>query len=55
MKAAEAMNPDIVLFWFGGNDSFQATWDAHKGEFQADYTTLVRSFQALPSMTAVAV
>ncbi len=49
MKAALAMNPDIVLFWFGGNDSFQATWDAYKGEFQSDYTTLVRAFQALPS------
>lgn len=49
MKAALAMNPDIVLFWFGGNDSFQATWDAYKGEFQADYTNLVRAFQALPS------
>jgi hypothetical protein len=49
MNAALAMNPDIVLFWFGGNDSFMATWDAHMGEFQADYTSLVRTFQALPS------
>ena len=49
MKAALAMNPDIVLFWFGGNDSFKATWDVHMGEFQADYTNLVRTFQALPS------
>jgi lysophospholipase L1-like esterase len=49
MQAALAWNPDIVLFWFGGNDSFQATWDAYKGEFQADYTNLVRTFQALPS------
>src|ERR1700733_2303568 len=42
MKAAEAYNPDVVLFWFGGNDSFKGTWDAHKGEFQADYTKLVQ-------------
>jgi lysophospholipase L1-like esterase len=49
MKAALAYNPDVVLFWFGGNDSFKGTWDAHKGEFKADYTSLVRAFQALPS------
>ena len=49
MKAALAFNPDVVLFWFGGNDSFQGTWDAHKGEFKADYTSLVRAFQALPT------
>jgi lysophospholipase L1-like esterase len=48
-KAALAFNPDIVLFWFGGNDSFKGTWDAHKGEFQADYTKLVQAFQSLPS------
>jgi lysophospholipase L1-like esterase len=49
MKAALAYNPDVVLFWFGGNDSFKGTWDAHKAEFKADYTSLVRAFQALPS------
>ncbi len=49
MKDALAYNPDIVLFWFGGNDSFQGTWDAHKAEFRPDYTSLVRAFQALPS------
>ena len=49
MKAALAQSPDVVLFWFGGNDSFQGTWDAHKGEFKADYTSLIRSFQALPT------
>ena len=49
MKAALALNPDIVLFWFGGNDSFAGTWDAHKTEFKADYTSLVRAFQALPT------
>lgn len=48
-KAALAFNPDIVLFWFGGNDSFAGTWDAHKGEFEADYTALIKAFQALPS------
>src|SRR5258708_14123300 len=49
MKAALALNPDIVLFWFGGNDSVAGTWDAHKTEFKADYTSLVRAFQALPT------
>jgi lysophospholipase L1-like esterase len=49
MKAALAFNPDVVLFWFGGNDSFQGTWAAHKTEFKADYTSLVRTFQALPT------
>jgi MYXO-CTERM domain-containing protein len=49
MKAAVASNPDVVLFWFGGNDSFAGTWSAHKGEFKADYTKLVQTFQALPS------
>jgi lysophospholipase L1-like esterase len=48
-KAALAFNPDIVLFWFGGNDSFAGTWNAHKSEFQADYTKLVQAFQQLPS------
>src|SRR6476619_6276951 len=33
MRAALALNPDVVLFWFGGNDSFQQNWSAHKGEF----------------------
>ena len=49
MKAALALNPDIVLFWFGGNDSFAGTWEAHKTEFKADYTSLVHAFQTLPS------
>jgi len=49
MKAALAFNPDVVLFWFGGNDSFQGTWDAHKAEFKTDYTALVRTFQAIPT------
>src|SRR5579872_6762992 len=49
MKAAEAYNPDIVIFWFGGNDTFVQYWDAHKGEFEGDYTDLVHTFQALPS------
>src|SRR6185503_2838478 len=48
-RDALAFNPDVVLFWFGGNDSWADTWPAHKGEFQADYTGLVRAFQALPT------
>lgn len=49
MKAALAANPDVVLFWFGGNDSMQGTWETHKSEFKADYTSMVQQFQALPS------
>jgi MYXO-CTERM domain-containing protein len=49
MNDALAFNPDVVLFWFGGNDSWVDAWSAHKGEFRADYTSLVRAFQALPS------
>jgi len=48
-RTALASNPDIVLFWFGGNDSFAGTWDAHKTEFKADYTAMVKAFQALPT------
>src|SRR5260370_14733014 len=48
-KAALALNPDIVLFWFGGNDSFKGEWDQYKGQFKADYTSMVKQFQNLPS------
>lgn len=32
-RDALASNPDIVLFWFGGNDSWADVWPTHKGEF----------------------
>ena len=46
-KAALALNPDIVLFWFGGNDSFAGTWENNKANFKPDYTAMVKAFQAL--------
>jgi hypothetical protein len=42
-------NPDIVLFWFGGNDSWADVWPDHGDEFKADYKSLVEAYQALPS------
>jgi GDSL-like Lipase/Acylhydrolase family len=49
MRDALAFKPDVVLFWFGGVETWKDIWPAHKGEFQADYTSLVQTFQALPS------
>jgi lysophospholipase L1-like esterase len=49
MQAALAYDPDIVVIWFGGNDSMEGTWEAHQNEFSADYTSIVDAFQALPS------
>jgi sialate O-acetylesterase len=49
MRDALAFNPDVVLFWFGGVETWKDIWPAHKGDFQADYTSLVRTFQALPT------
>lgn len=48
-RAALALNPDIVLFWFGGNDSFAGTWENNKAAFKPDFTAMVKAFQALPS------
>jgi acyl-CoA thioesterase I len=50
-KAALAYEPDIAVFWFGGNDSKVQNWDTHKDEFLPDYEEMVRNFQALPSHT----
>jgi lysophospholipase L1-like esterase len=36
-KAALTLVPDIVLLWFGGNDSFAGTWEQGKGQFKADH------------------
>jgi hypothetical protein len=49
MRDALAFNPDVVLFWFGGVETWKDIWPAHKAEFQADYTSLVQTFQALPT------
>jgi hypothetical protein len=49
MAEALASNPDVVLFWFGGNDSWADVWPEHGDEFKADYQSLVEEFQALPS------
>lgn len=49
MSDALASNPDVVLFWFGGNDSWADVWSAHGDEFKGDYTSIVQAFQALPS------
>lgn len=49
MNDALASSPDVVLFWFGGNDSWVDVWTDHGDEFKADYTSLVQAFQALPS------
>src|SRR5205085_12228141 len=49
MPAGLAFNPDVVLFWFGGNDSWVDVWTTHKAEFKPDYTSLVKAFQALPT------
>ncbi len=48
-RAALALNPDIVLFWFGGNDSFAGTWENNKASFKPDYAAMVKAFQALPT------
>ena len=48
-KAASDYGPDIVINWLGGADSKAASWDAHKGEFLADYKAMIKHFQDLPS------
>jgi acyl-CoA thioesterase I len=48
-KAALAYQPDIAIFWFGGNDSKVQNWDQHHDEFLPDYEEMVRQFQSLPS------
>jgi hypothetical protein len=49
MSDALAFDPDVVIFWFGGVESWADNWNAHKHELQADYVSLVRAFQALPT------
>ncbi|WP_205760926.1 GDSL-type esterase/lipase family protein [Luteolibacter luteus] len=40
--------PDVVIIMLGTNDTKPQNWE-HEKEFVADYTELVKSFQALPS------
>src|SRR5204862_12946 len=49
LTEALAAEPQIAIFWFGGNDAKPENWGAHKGEFLGDYEAMVRQFQALPS------
>jgi acyl-CoA thioesterase I len=45
---ALASSPDVVIIMLGTNDTKPQNW-AHEAEFVADYTELVKSFQALAS------
>ncbi|MEK7953846.1 GDSL-type esterase/lipase family protein [Luteolibacter soli] len=45
---ALALLPDVVIIMLGTNDTKPQNW-AHETEFVADYTELVKSFQALAS------
>jgi acyl-CoA thioesterase I len=42
-------DPDVVVVMFGANDCKPRNWDAHGGEFVADYKELIASFLALPA------
>lgn len=47
-QAALKSEPDAVIIMLGTNDTKPQNWK-HEAEFSADYTELVKSFQALPS------
>ncbi len=47
-KDALAFSPDVVIIMLGTNDTKPKNW-AFESEFVADYTELVKSFQALES------
>jgi len=49
---ALAMVPDVVIIMLGTNDTKPQNWK-FESEFVADYTELVKSFQALPSKPRV--
>lgn len=53
-KYQEALKsePDVVIIMLGTNDTKPQNW-AHEQEFVADYTELVKSFQALPGKPRV--
>jgi lysophospholipase L1-like esterase len=49
LQQAIAFQPDIAVFWFGGNDAKPGNWTGHMAEFIADYEEMVRMVQAVPS------
>lgn len=49
---ALAFKPDVVVIMLGTNDTKPQNWK-HEAEFVADYTELVKSFQALDSKPRV--
>ena len=49
---ALASKPDVVIIMLGTNDTKPQNWK-HEAEFVADYTELVKSFQALESKPKV--
>ena len=49
LPAAVAYQPDIAVFWFGGNDAKPQNWTTHKDEFIGDYEDMLNMFQALPT------
>lgn len=51
-QAALKSEPDAVIIMLGTNDTKPQNWK-HEAEFVADYTELVKSFQALPSKPRV--
>ncbi|HET6279347.1 MAG TPA: GDSL-type esterase/lipase family protein [Polyangia bacterium] len=48
LPPALAFQPDIAVFWFGGNDAKPQNW-VHKAEFIPDYEDMLHMFQALPT------
>jgi acyl-CoA thioesterase-1 len=48
LPPALAFQPDIAVFWFGGNDAKPQNW-VHKNEFVGDYEDMLHMFQALPT------
>src|SRR6266404_815581 len=48
LPPALAFQPDIAVFWFGGNDAKPQNW-VHKDEFVGDYEDMLHMFQALPT------
>lgn len=51
-QKALGFKPDVVIIMLGTNDTKPQNW-AHEAEFVADYTELVKSFQALESKPRV--
>ena len=51
-QKALAFKPDVVVIMLGTNDTKPQNWK-HEAEFVADYTELVKSFQALESKPRV--